>query len=68
MNKNDRKIVLELTEHDASRLLALINREMKQSDKIWQPYWEHLALNVKQSIERVASFNRPSSFGDILGR
>jgi len=68
MNKDDKKIVLELNEHDASRLLTLINREMRQSDKIWQPYWEHLAQSIRQSMERVSSFNRSTPFRDMFSR
>ena len=51
MNAADKKITLNLNEHDASKLLALIRREINQEDKIWQPYWERLAQNVEQSIE-----------------
>lgn len=55
MNPANKKITLNLNEHDASKLLALIRREINQEDRIWQPYWERLAQNVETSIER-ASF------------
>jgi hypothetical protein len=55
MNVTDRKVILQLNEHDASQLLSLIRREINQSEKIWHPYWERLVQNVEQSIEH-ASF------------
>jgi hypothetical protein len=55
MNSTDRQIVLKLNEHDASQLLALIQKELNQGDKAWRPYWTRLTHRVEQSIER-ASF------------
>lgn len=56
MNKfvQDRKIVLELSEHEALQILTLIRKQIRRSDKIWQPYWEDQAEKVQQSIERAA--------------
>ena len=45
------KIVLELNEHDALRLLNLILRKSHQDHKPWRPYWQYLAEKVEQSIE-----------------
>lgn len=67
MNTRDRKIILKLNEHDASRLLGLIREEINQSDQIWRSYWERLAQNIEQSIERsTADFVRGSTcFKDV---
>ncbi len=51
--EDDRTVILELSEHDASKLLALIRREINQADTIWRPYWERQASNVQKSIERI---------------
>ena len=68
-NIPDRKVVLKLNEHDASRLLALIRREMSEEDKIWHPYWERLAQNVEQSIEQASAnpLRPPTRSRDVLG-
>ena len=56
MNAAEHKVTLNLSEHDALKLLILIRRELNQTETIWQPYWERLAQCVESSIER-ASFN-----------
>lgn len=56
MNPAKHKVTLSLSEHDALKLLVLIRRELNQTEKIWEPYWERLAQSVESSIER-ASFN-----------
>ena len=63
MNK-DRKVILELSEHDAFRLLALIDKELRQADKTWQPYWERQAQNIRQSMERLNSSYRSTAHGN----
>ncbi len=55
MNTNYRKMILELSEHDALRLLALTKKEIGQAYNPWRPYWEHLAQNIQQTIERADS-------------
>lgn len=54
-----RRIVLSLSEHDASLLLALVKQEIIQEDKIWRPYWKRLEHNMEQAIERAS---RPDTF------
>ncbi len=55
MNTEHRKMRLELNEHDALRLLALTKKEIGQAYNPWRPYWEHLAQNIQQTIERADS-------------
>jgi hypothetical protein len=55
MTTADRKVILKLSEHDAMRLLVLIETELNEGDKVWQSYWERLAQQVKQGIERFSS-------------
>lgn len=55
MNVKPGKIVLELNEHDALRLLNLILRKSHQDHKPWRPYWKYLAEKVKQSIEEAGN-------------
>jgi len=52
MTTADRKVILELNEHDAMRLLVLIETALNEADKVWQGYWERLAQQVKQGIEQ----------------
>ncbi len=52
MNTKHRKMILELSEHDALRLLTLTKKEIDQAYNPWRPYWEHLAQNIQQTIER----------------
>lgn len=68
MNKfmKDRKIVLELSEHEALQILTLIRKQIGRSDKIWQPYWEDQAQKVQQSIER-AAYLQGSAYSENLG-
>lgn len=51
MDTNQRQIIFELSEHDASMLLHLIKRELDQEDKVWQPYWQRLAGSLEKSIQ-----------------
>ena len=51
MTTADRKVILELNEHDAMRLLVLIEAALNEADKVWQGYWERLAQQVKQGLE-----------------
>jgi hypothetical protein len=53
-----RKIILELSEHDALQILALVKKEMKRSDKIWQPYWQTQAQNIQLFIEKASLIQR----------
>jgi hypothetical protein len=55
MTTSDRKIILELNEHDAMRLLTLIEIQLNEGDKVWRRYWERLAQQVKQGIEQAGS-------------
>lgn len=57
MNTAEHKVTLNLSEHDALKLLTLIRKKIDQEEKIWQPYWERLAQCVENSIEQ-ASFGR----------
>lgn len=54
LHQGDRKIVLEISEHDASRLLALVQAEINQAEPAWLAYWQRLAGTIAQSIERSA--------------
>jgi hypothetical protein len=67
---NGEKIILELSEYDASQLLALIKKEMGQADKPTQHYWERQTQNILQSIDRASfnSFQHSISFEDIICR
>lgn len=53
-----RKIVLELSEHDALQILTLVKKEMKRADRIWQPYWETQAENIQLFIEKASLIQR----------
>ena len=52
MNLSERKVILELSEHDATLLLILIQNELKKTDETWHSYWKRLAGQVRHSIER----------------
>jgi hypothetical protein len=52
--KEGRKITLELSEHDALQLLALVRKELRRSEKIWQPYWESQVRKIQQFIEQAS--------------
>ena len=52
MNLNERKVILELSEHDATLLLILIQNELNETDETWHNYWKRLAHQVRHSIER----------------
>jgi hypothetical protein len=54
MNRNEGNMILEISEHDALRLLVLARREVGQAYGPWRPYWEHLAANIQQCIEHAA--------------
>jgi hypothetical protein len=51
----DRKVILELSEHDAVRLLTLIENQLNEGDKVWHNYWTRLAEQVKRGIEQSSS-------------
>jgi hypothetical protein len=53
-SKDGRKIILELSEHDTLQILALVRKELKRSDKIWQPYWESQIRKIQQFIEQAS--------------
>ena len=53
-----RKIILELSEHDALQILTLVKKEIKRSDKIWRPYWEAQAQNIQLFIEKASLVQR----------
>jgi hypothetical protein len=53
-----RKIVLELSEHDALQILTLVKKEINRADKIWQPYWETQARNIQLFIEKASLVQR----------
>jgi hypothetical protein len=53
-SKDGRKITLELSEHDTLQILALVRKELKRSDKIWQPYWESQIRKIQQFIEQAS--------------
>lgn len=55
MNSEHRKVTLELREYDALWLFALVVRKTCQTSRPWRPYWEYLAKNLEQSIERANS-------------
>jgi hypothetical protein len=69
MNKliKDRKIILELNEHEALQILTLIRKQISRSDKIWQPYWEDQAQKIQQSIEQ-AAYLQNSTCSEGLGQ
>ncbi|MCG3209368.1 MAG: hypothetical protein FOGNACKC_02992 [Anaerolineae bacterium] len=50
-----RKIVLEISEHDASRLLALVRQEIERAENAWQSYWQRMASNIEESVEHSAT-------------
>jgi hypothetical protein len=65
MNPKERKVILELSEHDALRLLTLIEDELRRGDKVWQTYWERLAQHVKEGIEQAGyNIHRANCSGD----
>ena len=47
-------IIVNLSEHDASLLLALVKREIIEEDKIWRPYWKRLEHTMEQAIEHAS--------------
>ena len=57
MATSERKVVLNLSEHDAARLLSLIRKEMDQENKVWRSYWERLAQIIEQDIELSAKID-----------
>jgi hypothetical protein len=50
-----KRIVLELSEHEALRLLDLIKQKIETDDKVWRPYWERQAQNIQHSLERAST-------------
>lgn len=52
MSSSEKKIIIELNEHDAWQLMSLIRKELDESDRVWHGYWKRLAQQVTRSIER----------------
>lgn len=52
-------ISIELSEHDAWQLVALIKREQEQSEPAFQPYWEKIAQAL---TSRIGSFYISQAF------
>ena len=57
-NIEGRMITLELSEHDALQILALVRKELKRSDEIWKPYWEAQVRRIQQFIEQASLVHR----------
>lgn len=57
MNTDNRKISLELDEHDVLRILGLIIRKLHHIAPPWRPYWQHLAHKIQKSIEQAHNVN-----------
>jgi len=51
MSTEGKKVRVELNEHDASKLVALIKQEIARTDKAWRPYWLRVAHDIQQGIE-----------------
>jgi glycine cleavage system regulatory protein len=70
MSPEGRKVHLELSEHDALQLIALIRQELYRTDKAWRPYWLRVAQNIQQGMEHAAfkAFHqRDISLKDLSG-
>jgi hypothetical protein len=61
---DSRKIVLEMSEHDVSRLLVLIYEEVSQGEKAWEGYWLRMARKIEQSVERSGLTNTSNNKPD----
>ena len=46
----DEKVILELSEDDAKRLLMLINEELDRTEKVWIPYWLKIMVSLQASL------------------
>jgi hypothetical protein len=64
-NTHGRIITLQLSEHDALQILALVRKELNRSDKIWKPYWEAQVKKIQQFIEQASRVQRPSWSDDV---
>jgi hypothetical protein len=51
MSTEGKMVCIELSEHDASKLVALIRQEITRTDKAWRPYWLRVAQDIQQGIE-----------------
>jgi hypothetical protein len=51
MSTEGKMVCIELSEHDASKLVALIRQEITRTDKAWRPYWSRVARDIQQGIE-----------------
>ena len=49
VKKVSRKIVLQLNEHDAQKLLELVKHEAGKG--VQKPYWQRLATEIQQDID-----------------
>lgn len=47
----DRKVIIELDEHDAWQLLKLVQNKISQEPEIWQLYWKRLSQTIQQGID-----------------
>lgn len=66
INTDGRVISLELSEHDALQLVALINREANQTEAVWRPYWENLAKKIKLGVEYSVRFQHRLNFERVI--
>jgi len=48
---NDKLVIIELNDHDANRLLTLVQREAA-TGKIWNDYWAAMANRIAQHLEQ----------------
>jgi hypothetical protein len=53
MTTEQKVIVLQLTEHDAHKVLWLVQKEASNG-AIWNGYWEQVAKEIKACIEEQA--------------
>ena len=51
MSTEAKKVFVELSEHDALKLVTLIKQEIDRTDKAWRPYWLRVAEDIQQGIE-----------------
>jgi hypothetical protein len=47
-----KRVIIELSEHDALQILTLVRKELDRTDVIWRPYWERQVQEIRQSIEK----------------
>jgi len=64
MTTGDIKVILKLSEHDATRLLTLIENQLNEGDKVWHSYWARLAEQVRRSIEQASRGHKSEPDGE----